>query len=161
MLEIGSAWGYFLYQAKEYGFEATGIEIDARLSSFGKEKLGVAIVPGFGELKGGPFDVAVLVHSLEHFTDLSRVFLDLRDHLKPGGHLFIAVPHFDWRRFGDENLSVIGAVHPLGFSPEFFTRNLPRYKFSIQGFYSRAADFPHAPCQVLTQEGILVWARRD
>jgi cyclopropane fatty-acyl-phospholipid synthase-like methyltransferase len=35
MLELGSSWGYFLYQAKQQGFEVTGVEISEPRRLFG------------------------------------------------------------------------------------------------------------------------------
>jgi len=161
LLDIGCSWGYFLFQAKKYGFDGIGIEIDPKRGAFGREHLGVAIVQSFDELLEAKFDIAFSCHAFEHFTSLSSVIDKIRDRLVPGGHLFIIVPIFDWDRFGKKNLHHIGAVHPLGFSLEFFKRNLPRYGFSIRYFFSRAIDFPDQPSDTSAEDGLMVWAVRD
>lgn len=160
LLEIGSSWGYFLFQAKKYGFKGVGIEIDSKRATFGKRCLGVDIVQSFDKLSEMEFDLIFSWHTLEHFTDLSGVFDQIRKRLRQNGHLVIAVPNFDYNRFKKRCLSIIGAVHPLGFSQEFFKRNLPRYGFSIRNFFARAVDFPHRPSDTSEEGGLMVWAQK-
>ncbi len=162
LLEIGSAWGYTLYQAQQHGFRAVGIEINPLAARFGTENLGVRIVNEFSDLPEEPFDVAVAWHSLEHFVDLSAVFKELRDHLRPQGHLVIGTPNIDPDRLGKGCLVGMGAVHPLGFNLDFHKLNLPRYGFSIKGIYDDADDFPGKPCAGLPgPAGIIVWAQKN
>ena len=131
LLEIGCSWGYFLFQAKKYGFDPVGIEIDPRRAAFGREHLGVDIVLDFDELPNAGFNIVFSWHTFEHLTDPYTMLEKIRGQLIANGHLFIVLPVFDWDRFGKRNLSVIGAVHPLGFTVEFFKKNLPRHGFSI------------------------------
>lgn len=161
LLEVGSAWGYFLYQAKQHGFDPAGIEINEKAVAFGKERLGVRIVKGFEELEKGSFDLVFSWHALEHFTDLSRIFSDIEKATKPGGHLLIVVPNFDWEQFGTGRAQLIGAVHPIGFSAEFFLRNLPRHGFFVEGVFDDVKNFPNQPCQIATGGGIIVWAKKQ
>ncbi len=52
--------------------------------------------------------------------------------LKPGGHLIVFVPNCgctEAQRNGLKWGAYSGEVHPLSFKKEFFTKNLPRYKF--------------------------------
>ena len=100
LLEIGSGWGYFLFQAAEHGFDATGVEINSKLAAFGRRHLGSVVVEDMEKLKGTQFDIGFSWHALEHFTGLEKIFRDLNNALKPGGHLIIGVPNLDWDQFG-------------------------------------------------------------
>jgi SAM-dependent methyltransferase len=145
LLEIGSSWGYFLHQARAAGFEPTGIEIGTRRAEYGRVQLGVRIVPDWDALEGERFDLVYTSHVLEHFTDLSGVFAHIRDRLVPGGALVVEVPHFEWPAEASRSLSRVGAVHPLGFSGDFFARSLPRHGLRLVGFFERWEELPGRP----------------
>ncbi len=161
LLEVGSSWGYFLKQAEDEGFEATGIEIDGPRRRFGVEQLGVNILPGIDGIEDGSFDVVYSSHTLEHFTDLSGLFPELQRVLVPGGWLALEVPHFDWERSGRKALATIGAVHPLGFTSEFFRRNLPASGFELQGFFDAWGDVPGRRQAASRGDVVLCLARRS
>jgi SAM-dependent methyltransferase len=161
LLEIGSSWGYFLYQAKQQGFDVTGVEISEPRRLFGINNLGVDIVESLNHLNGRLFDIIYTAHTLEHFTDLSTIFGDLARLLHVGGKLIIEVPNFDYTEFGKRALYTIGAVHPLGFSSEFFRVNLPKYNFKIIGFYNSWESFPKNPIVKSEQDVIIVLAEKE
>ncbi len=160
LLEIGSSWGYFLYQAKRHGYEAAGIEIGERRRNFGVKQLGVDIFSGFGALPKQTYDIVYSSHVLEHFADLSTFFSSINSCLRVGGSLLIEVPNFDFRALGAKTLSIIGAVHPLGFSSEFFSRNLTKYGFRIAGFYDSWVAFPTMARERSTGDVIIVYAEK-
>ncbi len=161
MLELGSSWGYFLYQAKQQGFEVTGVEISEPRRLFGINNLGVDIVKSINDLNGRVFDVVYTAHTLEHFTDLSTIFRDIYHLLKIKGKVLIEVPNFDYAEFGEKALSTVGAVHPIGFSSEFFQKNLPQYGFKILGFYNSWNSFPKNPVSKSQKEVIIVMAEKE
>ncbi|WP_271253137.1 class I SAM-dependent methyltransferase [Pseudanabaena sp. Chao 1811] len=143
LLEIGSSWGYFIYQAKLQGFNVTGIEISDTRRQFGRENLGVDILKNISNLGSKKFDLIYTAHTLEHFTDLSTIFTELYEHLEIDGKLIIEVPNFDFLAYGNSLLSIIGAVHPVGFSSKFFEDNLPKYGFKSLKFYDSWDKFPN------------------
>jgi 2-polyprenyl-3-methyl-5-hydroxy-6-metoxy-1,4-benzoquinol methylase len=160
MLEIGSSWGYFLYQAQQHGFDATGVEVSEPRRLFGIQNLGVDIVENISKLNGRVFDVVYTAHTLEHFTDLSTIFKDISSLLCIKGLLLIEVPNFDYEEFGKQSLSIMGAVHPLGFSSKFFQTNLPKYGFKIRGFYNSWDSFPEIAVDKSQQEVVIVMAEK-
>lgn len=161
MLEIGSSWGYFLYQAHQQGFDTTGVEISKKRRLFGIKNLGVDIVDSIQKLEQESFDIVYTAHTLEHFTDISTIFTDIYSILKSKGKLFIEVPNFDWEKFGQKSLHHVGAVHPLGFSSEFFQKNLPKYGFNLLGFFDSWNEFPNNPVAKSQSEVIIVVAEKD
>ena len=142
LLEIGSSWGYFLYQAQLHGFNATGIELSDTRRKYGIDNLKVNVFKDIDDVKSKKFDLIYSSHTLEHFTDISTIFSKLSNCLKVGGKLILEVPNFDWLFIGESILPIIGAVHPLGFSSDFFQQNLPEYGFKIVAFYNSWSDFP-------------------
>jgi SAM-dependent methyltransferase len=155
LLEIGSSWGYFLFQAMQQGWKAVGIEVADRRRFAGIRGLGVDIQPSFDAVhtSAAVFDVVYSSHTLEHFTTLASVFRDIRGALADDGYLAIEVPECDIRRDGDSVLSRIGAVHPVGFSSAFFSRVLPREGFRVCGVYS---GWPVDGAEPLQRTGQLV-----
>ena len=129
LLEFGSSWGYFLFQSQAYGFCPTGVELSAKRSAFGHDNLGINISPDLDSIHD-KFDVIYSAHVLEHLLDLSDIFKKFHERLKPNGSLIIEVPNFDPDTKGKSVYSIIGKVHPLGFSKHFFESNLPKHGFS-------------------------------
>ena len=137
LLEFASSWGYFLFQSLAYGFHPTGIEISSSRASFGRKFLGANIFPDLASIQK-KFDVICSFHTLEHLVDLTGIFDKLYDILLPGGSLILEVPNFDPETKGKPIYSIIGKVHPLGFTEYFFESNLSRHGFSelnIAGSY--------------------------
>jgi len=158
LLEIGPSWGYFLYQLQNRGFKATGVEIADTRRQFGIDNLDLSMVASFAELGQETFDVIYTSHVLEHFTDLSDIFLQINTHSKIGTILIIEVPNFDYEQFGHTVLKTIGAIHPVGFHSEFFKRNLPDYGFEILGFYDSWDNFPSEKVGKSSKDSIILLA---
>jgi SAM-dependent methyltransferase len=160
-LEIGSSWGYCLYQLRAAGFHPVGLEIARTRREFGRCSLGVEAVGSWSELPAGrQFDLVLANHALEHFTDLTSVFARIARALRDGGLLFIAVPNFDFDSFGPSVLSQIGAVHPIGYDAPFFRRNLPSHGLRIVGTFGSWTELPDRPRERPGREGLLVLARK-
>lgn len=160
LLEIGSSWGYFLYQAQNQGFDVTGVELSDSRREFGKKNLGVDVVKSFDEIASGLFNIVYTAHTLEHFIDLSFIFSDINRALTKEGLLLIEVPNFDYDSFGDRALSQVGAIHPIGFSSQFFRKNLPGYGFEIMGFFDSWNDFPDNASYRSNDDVVLLLAKK-
>jgi SAM-dependent methyltransferase len=159
LLELGSSWGYFLYQARQTGLEPTGVEIAEGRRRFGIQHLSVHILPTLADVGNESFDIAFAAHVLEHFTDISTVYAELASLLRPGGHLLVEVPNFDLEQFGDRVLSLVGAVHPLGYDSGWFRRNLITHGFIDVAIYSGWDSTSPAPAARSTSSVIVVHAR--
>ena len=161
ILELGSSWGYFLYQAKQQGFDVTGVEISKPRREFGINNLKVNIVDSFNKLDNDNFDLFYTAHTLEHFVDLSTIFKEIHRVLKDKGQLLIEVPNFNFAELGKKVLSAVGAVHPIGFSNQFFQENLPKYGFKILGFYDSWNCFPKHQVDKSSTENIILLAEKN
>jgi hypothetical protein len=66
LLEIGSSWGYFLYQAQLAGFKATGVELSDTRRNFGVSNLSVRCFQHIEQIPNSEkFDVVYTAHTLE------------------------------------------------------------------------------------------------
>lgn len=130
LLEFGSSWGYFLFQARSFGFKPVGVEISGRRASFGRTTLGVEIFHDMESVPGS-FDVICAFHTLEHLADLTGVFDRFSERLSPRGSLIVEAPNVDPGMRGKSVFSTIGRVHPIGFSRLFFEKNLPGHGFPV------------------------------
>lgn len=87
VLEIGSAVGLFLEEARQRGWEATGIE-PSRWASEQARRRGLEIYTGTLEdyhPTGKTFDAVALWDVLEHLTDPVAALRRIRELLAPGG----------------------------------------------------------------------------
>ena len=97
LLEIGPSLGCFVYLAKQSGFEAEAIEMDARCSKFLNEVAGVPTVnsgdtcSALRSLK--PFDVIAMWHVIEHLPNPWETLEAISEKLNPGGILVLAAPN--------------------------------------------------------------------
>ena len=96
MLDYGCGTGAFLNEMKLNGWNAMGIEPDAGAMDKAKALTGAEVKPpsALAELKAGSFDAITLWHVLEHVHSLHATIDKLKDALKPGGYLFVAVPNY-------------------------------------------------------------------
>lgn len=93
LLEIGSAYGFFLDLAREY-FEVVGFEVNAEAACHGRQAYGVDIrTEDFLSATvtdiGGPVDVTVMWDVLEHLQRPNHYLEHIRELSKPDALLYI------------------------------------------------------------------------
>lgn len=94
VLDIGTAGGAFLEAAKQYGFDAYGMEPSQDLVARGKAR-GLKIEQGTIEshsFTNGSFDMVCLWDVIEHLPDPKYALTEIRKLLKPDGILLINFP---------------------------------------------------------------------
>lgn len=139
LMEFGCSWGYFLFQSKAYDFTSIGVEISSKRAEFGRNYLAVNIFSDIDSIHE-KFDIICSFHTLEHLVDLTDIFDKFYEALLPSGSLIIEVPNFDPETKGKTVYSMIGKVHPLGFSKKFFETNLLKHGFPEIDIASNYAD---------------------
>jgi SAM-dependent methyltransferase len=87
LLDVGSAYGFFLKVAREAGWEAMGVEIAAECAAAGARLAGVPVLAGdFLEAElPGSFDAVTMFDVLEHMRDPRACLERARRLLAPGG----------------------------------------------------------------------------
>jgi SAM-dependent methyltransferase len=94
VLDIGTAGGAFLDAAKQYGYDAYGMEPSADLVARGKAR-GLQIEQGTIEshtFVPESFDLVCLWDVIEHLPDPKSSLVEIRNLLKPNGILLINYP---------------------------------------------------------------------
>ncbi len=107
LLEIGPAYGSFIYLAKEAGFDAEAIEMDPNCCRFMSEIVGIKAIqsndPQEALKSVENYDVIALWHVIEHLPDPWKTLEAIANKLLPGGILVIAAPNpeaFQFRVLG-------------------------------------------------------------
>ena len=97
LLDYGAGIGAFMNTMKEKGWEVNGVEPDEGAREQAKRNFSLS--PGSLEdlesFQAGRFDAITLWHVLEHVHDLHVTMERLKELLKPGGKLFVAVPNYN------------------------------------------------------------------
>ncbi len=94
VLDIGTAGGAFLDAAKQYGYDAYGMEPSADLVARGKAR-GLQIEQGtidHHSFAPNSFDMVCLWDVIEHLPDPKAALIEIRKLLKPDGILLINFP---------------------------------------------------------------------
>jgi len=112
LLEIGSADGLFLEQARNFGYNVKGIEPNKETSKYARESLGMDVQTATlaeAEIEDESLDIAVMFHVIEHLLDPNFEISKIRNLLKTNGLLVIETPNINslpykllrkkWRQF--------------------------------------------------------------
>ena len=93
ILDYGTATGEFLQFMQQETFLVSGVEPNEmarkQANTILNDKVSVSI-----DAISGSYDVITLWHVLEHLPDLDFVIEKLKQHLRPGGIILVAVPNF-------------------------------------------------------------------
>lgn len=95
VLDIGCGMGTFLYPAKEYYAQTTGLDISVKTAAFVKEKLGIDVYTEQFENynPGTKFSLIHMSHVMEHIPDPNRWVSHAADLLEKEGILAINIPN--------------------------------------------------------------------
>jgi len=95
LLEIGSAYGYFLNQARLKGWDVSGIELSQEAREASEKEFGIQPFPGsIKEFDSShQFDSVAFFDVLEHMHDPVETLQTIHAMIKPGGLLVLAVPN--------------------------------------------------------------------
>ncbi len=94
VLDIGAASGIFLYIAKKYGYDITGIEPSEYLVKEAKEKFDISIYKGTIEnfKSDKKYSVITLLDIIEHLVDADKFIKQIDKFIKDEGILVIVTP---------------------------------------------------------------------
>lgn len=138
LLDIGAGTGSFLLKMHQLNWHVTGIEPDEDARAIANKKTGLAVFPvsELFLLKSQSFDVITLWHVLEHVHDLHETIKIIKQLLKPGGVLIVAVPNYtstDARKYDSFWAAYDVPRHLYHFSPNSMKILLEKHSFSLTG----------------------------
>lgn len=117
LLEIGSAYGFFLDEAKPFFRYRAGTEFSEAGAAIARSCADRIYIGGLEAIPdgahGGQFDTIVLIHTIEHVYDPVGLLQGLMPHLVPGGWIVLATPDMGgfWR-------PLLGRLWPFWKPPE-------------------------------------------
>ncbi len=138
ILDVGCDKGYFLDEARRFGYEVCGAEPSRRAREY-CARVGVQCSPSIEEASG-MFDAVVMWHSLEHFPDPIGTLKTLYDKLNPGRFIFVRVPNFAcvYRKiFGARWIWLQPDMHYRHFTPKSLAKALEIPGFKVLKAESR------------------------
>lgn len=130
ILEIGCGTGHNLPMLQQFG-EVDAIEIDDAARAIASQRLGkpasAAPLPELPGVERGSYDMIAVLDVVEHIKDDVAALQAMKDCLKPGGKILIAVPAHQWmwsahdvvnhhhRRYSKRTL--VAAIRKAGLEP--------------------------------------------
>lgn len=130
VLEFGCGGGWNLVPFFKNDFQIFGLDLSGYLVEVGRSK-GLNLKVGSFDQIQGKYDIIILNHVIEHFTDLEANLLELKEYLSSAGLFYIAVPNMD--NFG---LGQLQNAHAYYFSPRTFIHYLSNIGFQCIEFGS-------------------------
>jgi len=95
LLDIGAATGHFVEQAREYGWDAQGIELSEWAAEYARTTLGQPVSCTSLADANYPdeyFEVVTLWEVIEHLPNVGATLAEVRRIVRPGGHLALSTP---------------------------------------------------------------------
>lgn len=105
----------------------------------------------------GPFDLITLIHSFEHMADPTATLDRCAQLLRPGGHLFIAVPNFssEWSKATGVNWPWLNVNdHRFHYTAETLNRLLPQHGFKVLLLKTYSGFAPSIPQVYLSEQRV-------
>jgi SAM-dependent methyltransferase len=97
LLELGSAGGFLLEAARRRGWRVRGVEVSTPAVRYSRGEFGLDIFEGQieeADFEPASFDVVIADNVLEHCDVPLRALRQMRDLLRPGGHVLVIVPTY-------------------------------------------------------------------
>ena len=173
LLDVGCGYGHTLRAAEDLGLVATGVDLSEHAVRFCSE-LGLSAKQGTLErlpFADGAFQIVIMKHVLEHTKTPREALRETRRVLRPGGGLFIAVPHAGYvkARVNPKGCRFYrpefgGRAHYVYYTPQTLTRLLKEESFDPvnmphphlvhrrAGGAERAAEIAIAPLRMAAQQ---------
>lgn len=95
LLDVGAAAGYFVEQARLYGWDAEGVEPSEWAATHARESLGQPVTHSTleaAQIPGSSFDAITLWEVIEHVPDPRALLYEAARVVRPGGVIVLSTP---------------------------------------------------------------------
>lgn len=161
LLEIGSAGGHFLHEARIRGFQVRGIEAVQTMAARSRRRFGLDVIDGtlhHADLGDGEHDAVCAFHVLEHLDDPLPALVKLRASLAATGVLVLEVPNIASliaRQHGDRWFNLQPTHHVAHYSPRSLRAALEASGFVVMHSTTVPAWEYTPPRRLLTKDSLL------
>lgn len=136
LLDIGCGTGAFLHYMQTGGWTITGLEPDENARRNAQTLYNITPLPidQLFTLPEKQYDAITMWHVLEHVHELHRYLDRIRQLLKPGGALLIAVPNYtssDASHYGEYWAAYDVPRHLYHFSPDSMAQLLAQHNIKL------------------------------
>ena len=131
VIEFGCGGGWNLLPFQNNNYEVVGYDYSTDLIKLGKEKHNLNLKQGsFNEIKNERnYDVLILNHVVEHFTNIEENMNTLSKMLQPKGLIYIGIPSIDVI-----NRSQFQNAHTYYFTQRTFCHYMEKFGFEVLEF---------------------------
>ena len=155
VLDVGCSTGLFLNEAKQAGFDASGVEFSAASAQFARSHFGLHITDGdIHAVEAAPesYDILTMFDVIEHVRDPAGDMAVAHRLLKPGGIFILSTPNIDglYPRASEPLARPLGywphiepPWHLYQFSQKTLTAMLEKAGFSALGTQHTAIDLAY------------------
>ena len=131
IIEFGCGGGWNLIPFKNNNYNVVGYDYSSNLIKHGKDKYNLDLRQGsFDDIKNaGNYDVIILNHVIEHFTNLESNLSKISKIIKQDGIIYVGVPNIEL--FG---LGQFQNAHTYYFTPKTFCHYMQKFGFEVIEF---------------------------
>ena len=131
VIEFGCGGGWNLLPFQKENYDIIGYDYSEGLIQLGKTKYGLNLKQGsFNDLKDGEkYDVLILNHVIEHFTDIENNLRQLKKIIKKNGIIYVGIPNIDLISRGQ-----FQNAHTYYFTPRTFCYYMQKFGFEVINF---------------------------
>lgn len=138
LLDIGCDKGFFIDDARRYGYNVRGVEPSERARVY-CTKIGLCVTETIDQVSEN-YDVVTMQHSLEHFSQPMIGLAAIYSCLRPGGIVIVRVPDFScmWRKLrGEKWIWFQPENHYFHYSKKSLGIALTKAGFDVTSIISR------------------------
>lgn len=141
-LDIGTNMGFFLRNARNWGWNLYGVEPSPSLSGLARKYFGLNVKTAFLQEAGFTdsfFDIITMTDVFEHIPEPSEVLAEVYRILKSNGILFIKVPNGLFNLFKYQIAKIMGKLRDYDLFDSYehvihYSTNTLRYMLEKYGF---------------------------
>jgi 2-polyprenyl-3-methyl-5-hydroxy-6-metoxy-1,4-benzoquinol methylase len=148
LLDVGCSIGDFLAQARNRGWDGTGMELGERATAYARDVHKLHVIEATLEesrLPDASFDAVAMLSILEHLPQPKRALREVHRILRPGGALGVIVPNVQSLAvmvLRAQTRTFTGRNHPNYFSLTTLTRLLSQVGFRVVAAETYISSLP-------------------